>query len=419
MNVEFTGERVIPGLVDVDLWNEHLARYAFAERFCRNRNVLDAGCGTGYGAAEISRQALRVTGVDQARDAIGFARTKYPTAAQWVQSSCTRIPFAGASFDTVLAYEVIEHLADWPELIKEARRVLSDSGVFLVSTPNKTVYAESREQSGPNPFHEHEFELEEFTSALRSSFAHVQLVLQNHGPCVSFEALGSREAEARIEGASEAPDANFYIAVCSSAPVDVPSFVYVPRAANVLHERQRHIRQLENELETKNSWLQRSQTEHAALVELHTSQTRELRASNEWAAELDRKLAAAADRIHQLQNELAVQQRAAVEMASGYQAQVEFLQDDLNSRTRWAQQTEARLMQQLQETATELARQVAELGRCVELLDKAEATVIERTNWAAGLQQDLDLAESRIAMARSSRWIKLGRMLNVGPEFDG
>ena len=29
---EFTGERVIPGRVDVDLLNEHLARYAFAAR---------------------------------------------------------------------------------------------------------------------------------------------------------------------------------------------------------------------------------------------------------------------------------------------------------------------------------------------------------------------------------------------------
>ena len=46
---EFTGERVIPGQVNDDLWAEHVARYAFAARFASGRRALDAGCGTGYG----------------------------------------------------------------------------------------------------------------------------------------------------------------------------------------------------------------------------------------------------------------------------------------------------------------------------------------------------------------------------------
>ena len=40
---EFTGERVIPGQVDVDLLNEHMARYTFAARLARGKRVLDAG----------------------------------------------------------------------------------------------------------------------------------------------------------------------------------------------------------------------------------------------------------------------------------------------------------------------------------------------------------------------------------------
>ena len=45
--VEFTGERVIPGQVDLDLLNEHLARYMFASRLAKRKRVLDAGCGAG------------------------------------------------------------------------------------------------------------------------------------------------------------------------------------------------------------------------------------------------------------------------------------------------------------------------------------------------------------------------------------
>ena len=59
-----------------------------------------------------------------------------------------------------------------------------------------------------------------------------------------------------------------------------------------------------------------------------------------------------------------------------------------------------------------------ELARCVELLDKAESTVVERTNWALQLQRDLEQAQAKLAMARASRWVKLGRMIKVGPELN-
>src|SRR5579864_4749519 len=74
---EFTGERLVPDQVDVDLFNEHLARYAFAARLAHGKRVLDAGCGTGYGSAELAHTALAVTGADIAAEAIAFAREHY------------------------------------------------------------------------------------------------------------------------------------------------------------------------------------------------------------------------------------------------------------------------------------------------------------------------------------------------------
>ena len=384
MSIEFTGERVVPGHVDVDLWNEHFARYAFAARYCKAARVLDAGCGTGYGAHAIAANALSVTGIDQAHDPLAYARKQYVgSLPQWVCASCTRIPFDDRSFDTVLAFEVIEHLQEWPKLISEARRVLKDSGVFVVSTPNKAVYAESREQSGPNPYHEHEFEFDEFTAALRTVFPHVVIVLQNHGECISFESIHSNAAEVRIDGASKPADASFYIAVCSDTPIDVPSFVYVPEAANLLRERETHIRRLEGELNTKNEWLDKARNEHASLVELHDVQTRELRASNEWARELNHKVTENGARILQLQEELQTQHREGAQVASEYQARVDELERELQTRTAWAQ---------------DLERRAAELTG---LLDTAEATVIERTNWALSLQSDLERAQTQVAMARA------------------
>ena len=75
---EFTGERVIPGQVDVDLLNEHLARYAFAARLARGKRVLDAGCGAGYGSAELARTARFGGRASTAPpEAVEFARANY------------------------------------------------------------------------------------------------------------------------------------------------------------------------------------------------------------------------------------------------------------------------------------------------------------------------------------------------------
>src|SRR5579863_6186649 len=123
---EFTGERVIPDEVDVDLLNEHMARYTFAARLARGKRVLDAGCGAGYGSVELAHLAQSVAGVDRAPEAINYARGHYSLPNLFfTQASCTAMPFPGGAFDLVVAFEVIEHLEDWREFLLESRRVLS------------------------------------------------------------------------------------------------------------------------------------------------------------------------------------------------------------------------------------------------------------------------------------------------------
>src|SRR5450755_4303785 len=87
---EFTGERLIPGEVDIDLLNEHMARYHFAVRLARAKRVLDAGCGAGYGSAELAGVAESVTAIDIAPEAVEYARAHYPLPnLAFEQASCT------------------------------------------------------------------------------------------------------------------------------------------------------------------------------------------------------------------------------------------------------------------------------------------------------------------------------------------
>src|SRR6185369_6553737 len=125
---EFTGERVIPGQVDDNLFNEHLARYRFTARLIQELNIagsfLDAGCGAGYGSAELARSGAQVLGIDISEEAIDHARANYRADSnlRFEHSSCTGIPAQDGAFQLIAAFEVIEHLPDWRDFLLEARR---------------------------------------------------------------------------------------------------------------------------------------------------------------------------------------------------------------------------------------------------------------------------------------------------------
>jgi ubiquinone/menaquinone biosynthesis C-methylase UbiE len=412
---EFTGERVIPGQVNDDLWAEHEARYAFASRYAPGKRALDVGCGSGYGAAELSYRAAAVTGIDLAADAVTYAKTHYTAAnVRFAQASAGCLPFAPRTFDLVTAFEVIEHLQDWRALLAESRRVLRPDGVFLVSTPNKTYYAESRAKEGPNPFHTHEFEFEEFRDALHQFFPNVTILLQNRLEAFAFYPAQPVfvPADARVDGTRGATnDAHFFVAVCAiDAMPELRTFVYVPRASNLLREREQHILKLQAELEQTKEWLETLTSDRQKLIQLYDDQKRELEERNRWALQLDNEWKASLARIVELQEELRAEQTNSAAVAANYARKVGELEQENRLKTEWALDTEQRL-------SAELTAKCAELAETVRLLDTAEATVTERTLWAQQIQAQLDQLKTQFHMLRESRWLKLGRAVGLGPEL--
>jgi len=410
---EFTGERMIPGLVNADLFNEHLARYRFAARFIEEGDaVLDAGCGSGYGVAEFGN-AASIIAADISADAIRHARENFSRPGiAFLQAACEHLPFADASFDLVASFEVVEHLTRWSEFLEEAGRVLKPSGVFLVSTPNKRYYAESRAGSGPNPFHCHEFEFEEFQSALYAVFPHVRIWTQNHNQAIVFAPPNPGSAALEATGDPSPEQSHFYLAACSHAEIAANEvFAWVPSAGNALREREHHIAKLEGEIEKKDAWLGELTADHSTLQSAHETTLAELRASNDWAARLNAQLKEREARIGELQDEADVrlqwigdmearigELRGEIERGAAEIDRLNIhrgsLEADLAARAAWGQSLNA-----------ELRERSAELAEVVRRLDEA----------AEQLRQ---LHDERQLIA-ASKWMRLGRKLNLGPVVSG
>ncbi len=188
-----TGERTIPDLDIENYWfRRHQVVYQRLAPRCADREVLEAGCGEGYGADLIAGVARRVVAVDYDAAAVAHVRSRYP-AVEVMQANLATLPLPDASVDVVVNFQVIEHLWDQPQFIAECARVLRRPGLLMVSTPNRITFSPGRD-TPINPFHTRELNADELTELLADAgFAQISVSGLFHGPRL-------REMDARHGG---------------------------------------------------------------------------------------------------------------------------------------------------------------------------------------------------------------------------
>jgi protein-L-isoaspartate O-methyltransferase len=226
----------VPWTPDVAVIYEHFHRYLWAAQLARGRRVLDLGSGEGFGAAILADLAADVVGVDIDEAAVEHSQLNYGRAglAFKVGSATDLSPFEPGTFDLVVAFEVIEHLAEQEQVMTEIGRVLRDNGTLVISTPDRRAYAQS--SGNHNPFHVRELSLEEFVSLIGTQFEHVEVFGQTMVEGSQINPLGvdtgapidahtinfalARAGEDWHLAPSFSP--TYLVAVASNVPVDAP-----------------------------------------------------------------------------------------------------------------------------------------------------------------------------------------------------
>lgn len=144
-----------------------LYAYEAAKNFTKG-SLLEVGCGEGRGIDMISESVASYTAIDKNKPLLNHLSEKYPSYT-FIHGNVP--PFEAIesnSFDSVIAFQVIEHIKNDSLFLQEIHRVLKPGGVMVISTPNieKTLTR--------NPWHEREYTAQELENIVKKSFANVQ-----------------------------------------------------------------------------------------------------------------------------------------------------------------------------------------------------------------------------------------------------
>jgi SAM-dependent methyltransferase len=272
--IEATTERIVPWARDAQVIYEHYHRYLWTQPLVAGRRVLDLGSGEGFGAALLADSATAVTGVDVDERAVAHSLANYeaPNLEYREASAVDLSAFRDASFDAVVAFEMIEHVSEHEQVLAEIGRVLAPGGILVMSTPERRAYSEDRDFV--NPHHARELTQDEFTTLLRSRFRGLALFAQRAVAGSRIEVLGGARGDGhsvrieRVEGdwrVAGPPSPLYLVAVAGNGelpalPGESSLFDY---GLEVLAERQatldEHVRMLRERREELVAALERAQ----------------------------------------------------------------------------------------------------------------------------------------------------------------
>jgi 2-polyprenyl-6-hydroxyphenyl methylase/3-demethylubiquinone-9 3-methyltransferase len=114
-----------------------------ARRPFEGLTLLDIGCGGGLLSEPMARLGFAVTAVDASEDGLGAARAHAAEVGLSINYCCATaealLAEGAGPFDVVLNMEVIEHVADPGQYLRDTARLIAPGGLMILATLNRTL----------------------------------------------------------------------------------------------------------------------------------------------------------------------------------------------------------------------------------------------------------------------------------------
>lgn len=160
----YTTEIASDKLISDNPIHQRLLKAYIAAKSMVRGNLLEVGCGEGRGVEVLLEKVDSYLGLDKIDEVITSLKGKFPN----VEFQQAVIPpfqnIASDTYDTVVSFQVIEHIEDDKLFLEEIYRVLRPGGKAIISTPN------TRHTLSRNPWHIREYTSKELIKLCEGIF---------------------------------------------------------------------------------------------------------------------------------------------------------------------------------------------------------------------------------------------------------
>jgi len=162
---EITSNKIIS---DNPIHQRLLKAYYLAVDYIKG-DLLELGCGEGRGVELLAPIATSFTAIDKIGEVVDQLTRKFPDHTFKKGSFPPLDGTESNSFDTIVSFQVIEHIKDDRKFLEEIWRVLKPGGKAIITTPNK------KKSLTRNPWHIREYTASELKALAEPVFDEVEL----------------------------------------------------------------------------------------------------------------------------------------------------------------------------------------------------------------------------------------------------
>ena len=221
--LKFTGERIVPQADNClpafarKMFQEHIARYQFCLHNFPGGEVLDVGCGVGYGSHFLARNSdWRITAFDLSEEAIAHARKFYSHPSINFENGNAEAFDFGKKFDLVICFELIEHVPNQEAVLRGIKKALKEDGFLVLSTPRPLGTKRSE-------FHVRELSFVECSNLLQQYFPYVVFFHERNHLCslITEKQPDSLASVLHLNNDFSENTADYFLAVAGNVPISM------------------------------------------------------------------------------------------------------------------------------------------------------------------------------------------------------